>query len=65
MTGLELKLLRVSRRVKLVDLARAMGTAHPNVSRLESLDRVPDGAQSRYLSALDRLTHLEDGPRAA
>ena len=52
MTGMELKLRRVERRVKVVELARHMGVTHPRVSQLEALAVVTPAAVEKYLAAL-------------
>ena len=51
-TGLQLKLKRVARRVRVTDLARAMGVTHGRVSQIEALDVPTAEARERYLSAL-------------
>jgi SOS-response transcriptional repressor LexA len=51
-TGLDLRLQRVARRVKVIDLAKRMKVQHPRVSQIEAMAVVTDAAAERYLSAL-------------
>ena len=55
MTGMDLRLLRVSKRVKVTDLARAMGLTHPRVSQIEAQALVSERMTRRYLDALRSL----------
>ena len=52
MQGIDLKLRRVAKRVRVMDLANRMGVTHPRVSHLESLAIVTDEAAEKYLDAL-------------
>ena len=52
MTGLDLKLKRVAKRVRVTDLAVRMGVGHPRVSHIEGSAIVTDEAAQRYLDAL-------------
>lgn len=52
MTGLDLKLRRTARRVRVVDLARVMGVKHSRVSQIEGTAKVTQRAAARYLAAL-------------
>lgn len=51
-TGLELKLKRVAKRVRVTDLADRMGVGHPRVSHIEASAIVTDEARQKYLEAL-------------
>lgn len=51
-TGLDLKLKRVAKRVRVTDLATRMGVGHPRVSHIEGSALVTDDAARRYLDAL-------------
>ena len=55
MTGMDLRLLRVSKRVKAIELARAMGVTHARVSQIEAQTLVSEAMTSRYLAALRSL----------
>lgn len=60
MTGLELKLQRVSRQVRVTDLAHRMGLkTHSRVSQIEAMRTVPPRAAARYLSALATFPNVE------
>jgi len=52
MTGMDLRLLRTSKRVKTTQLARAMGLTHPRVSQIEAQAVVSEKTTGRYLEAL-------------
>ncbi len=60
-TGISLKLHRVGRRVKVVDLAAAMGVTHGRVSQIESADKVSTAIAARYLAALATLPDVTKG----
>lgn len=52
-TGLDLKLKRVARRVKVIDLADRMGYSHHSrISQIEATAVVPPDTAQRYLEAL-------------
>lgn len=51
-TGLELRLERVAARVKIVDLARAMGRHRATVARYEELAVVDEEVADQYRRAL-------------
>jgi transcriptional regulator with XRE-family HTH domain len=51
-TGLDLKLKRVAKRVRVTDLADRMGVGHPRVSHIEGAAIVTDTAARKYLTAL-------------
>lgn len=54
MTGLDLKLRRIAKRVRVMDLAERMGYRnHSRVSHIEASAIVTDEAARRYLDALD------------
>lgn len=53
MTGIDLKLKRVAKRVRVTDLANVMGVTHPRVNHIEGSAIVTDDAARRYLEALD------------
>lgn len=60
MTGLELKVQRVARGVRVTDLAQRMGLkTHSRVSHIEAMRQVPDKAAARYLSALATFPNVE------
>lgn len=52
MTGMELKLQRVERRVRVIDLARAMDVKHSRISQIEAQAQVTQRSAARYLAAL-------------
>ncbi len=52
MTGLDLKLQRTARRVRVSDLARVLGVQHSRVSQIEALSVVTQRSAARYLAAL-------------
>jgi transcriptional regulator with XRE-family HTH domain len=52
MKGIDLKLERTRRRVKVIDLARVMGVQHPRVSQIEGSAVVTQKAAAKYLAAL-------------
>jgi transcriptional regulator with XRE-family HTH domain len=53
MTGMQLKLMRIERRVRATDLATAMGLKnHSRVSQIESAAVVTENATAKYLAAL-------------
>ena len=67
-SGLDLKVERTKRDVKLIDLAKAMGRQASSVSRLESSRRVTDKAAAAYLEALatfPTVTTDAEPPQAA
>jgi transcriptional regulator with XRE-family HTH domain len=55
MTGMDLRLLRVSKRIKAQDVAAAMGVTHGRVSQIEAQVRVNERTTLRYLTALRSL----------
>lgn len=52
MTGMDLKVQRIRKRVKTIDLARAMGKNHSRISQIESLAVVTQRTAALYLAAL-------------
>lgn len=61
MTGIELKVRRVRRGVKVTDLAHRMGLkTHSRVSQIEAMREVPSKAAVRYLSALETFPNVEE-----
>jgi DNA-binding Xre family transcriptional regulator len=53
MTGMQLKLMRIERRVRATDLATAMGLKnHSRVSQIEATAVVTEKAAEKYLAAL-------------
>lgn len=54
MTGLELKVRRVSARVKGKELAAAMGVSTSRISSIEREAVVTPAASARYLEALEK-----------
>ena len=60
MTGMELKLRRVSARIKGVALAEAMGVTSSRITAIEKEAVVTPETQQRYLDALDTLTHVRN-----
>ena len=56
MTGLSLKLHRVEKRVKVIDLAASMGVSHGRVSQIEKAPAVSTEIAARYLAALAALS---------
>lgn len=65
MTGLELKLRRTARRVKVTDLGRAMGTGHSRVSQIEAQAVVTQRTAARYLAALATFPEVIETPDRA
>jgi len=58
-SGLDLKLKRVARRVRVIDLAQAMGVRHSRVSQIEA-QSVPSAEMTqRYLAALATFPDVE------
>jgi transcriptional regulator with XRE-family HTH domain len=53
MTGLELKVRRISARIKAIELARIMGVSASRVSSIEREAVVSAAAASKYLAALE------------
>jgi len=64
-TGMDLRLERTRRRVKVTELARAMGVGHPRISQIESCAVVTDDAARRYLDALATFHTVETSQPAA
>lgn len=58
MTGMDLRLLRISKRVKVTELATAMGVTHPRVSQIEAQAVVTERTTTRYLEALRSLERV-------
>jgi transcriptional regulator with XRE-family HTH domain len=65
MTGLDLKLQRTARRVKVTDLARVMGVQHPRVSQIEAQAVVTQRAAAQYLAALATFPVVATNEEAA
>lgn len=57
--GIDLKLKRVARRVRVTDLARAMGKTHGRVSQIEATAVVTEDAATKYLAALATLPDVD------
>lgn len=57
-TGLDLKLRRTARRVRVIDLAARMGVVHSRVSQIEATAVISDDAASRYLTALETFPEV-------
>lgn len=65
-TGLELKLQRTARRVKVTALAKVMGVQYPRVSQIEAQAVVTQRTAARYLAALSTFPVVSDnGERVA
>jgi transcriptional regulator with XRE-family HTH domain len=59
-TGIELKIRRVTRGVRVTDLAHRMGLkTHSRVSQIEAMRQVPPKAAVRYLAALETFPNVE------
>lgn len=56
MTGLDLKLKRITAGVKAQDVAAAMGISSGRISRIESQSAVTLALGQRYLDGLDRCS---------
>lgn len=56
MRGLDLRVMRVGRRIETRQIAREMGVSSSRVSHIEKADIVTVQAEARYLEALARLT---------
>lgn len=54
--GIDLKLLRVARRVPAVEVARAAGWSRQRVGAIEAADRPGRRATARYFAALERAS---------
>lgn len=69
LTGLDLKLRRVRKQIKVKDLAREIGVSSSRLSRIESPNnRVTDSMFRRYTEALDTFgtsSTSQDGRSAA
>lgn len=65
MTGLDLKLQRTARRVRVTDLARVMGVKHSRVSQIEGTAVVTQKAAARYLAALATFPVVTNNEQAA
>jgi transcriptional regulator with XRE-family HTH domain len=65
MTGLDLRLRRTAKRVKVIDLARVMDVRHSRVSQIEATAQVTQRAAARYLAALATFPDVESVDRAA
>jgi hypothetical protein len=58
-TGLDLKLRRIARRVKVIDLAKAMGYAHHSrISQIEGSAVVQPDTAERYMTALSTFPEV-------
>lgn len=64
MTGLELRLERVGRRVTVTELAQVMKVSASRVSHIETRDRVTPEAERRYMEALETLTTVPPAAEA-
>ena len=62
MTGLELKLRRTAKRVKVTDLAQRMGVVHSRVSQIEGTAVVTTKAADQYLVALATFPDVATQP---
>jgi transcriptional regulator with XRE-family HTH domain len=56
MKGIDLRLRRVSHRIKVGAIADAMGVSDSRISHIETRDDVTDEAARKYLAALATLT---------
>ena len=65
MTGLDLRLRRTAKRVKVTSLARVMGVKHSRVSQIEATANVTQQAAARYLAALATFPDVDSAERAA
>lgn len=65
MTGMELKLRRIGARVTGRALASEMGITSSRVSAIEREAIPTPTMQSRYLQALEKLTHVRNVEGAA
>lgn len=65
MTGLDLRLRRTAKRVKVIDLARVMGVKHSRVSQIEGTSRVTQRAAAKYLAALATFPDVDREEHAA
>lgn len=65
MTGLDLRLRRTAKRVRVTDLARVMGVKHSRVSQIESAAHPTQQAAARYLAALATFPDVDSVERAA
>jgi DNA-binding transcriptional regulator YiaG len=52
-SGLDLRVERVKRELRGVDVAARMGVSHQRVYQLEQMRRVPPELAERYLKALE------------
>jgi DNA-binding XRE family transcriptional regulator len=59
-SGMDLKLSRVARRIKAVDIAREMGVSRQRVAAIEALAVVPEEAVARYRAAVMSVTTVSD-----
>lgn len=64
-TGLDLKLKRVARRVRVIDLAQVMGVRHSRISQIEAQAVPSADMQQRYLAALATFPDVESSERVA
>lgn len=60
MNGLDLKLRRTAKRVRVIDLARVMGVNHSRISQIEGLAVVTQKTAARYLAALATFPDVAD-----
>jgi len=66
MTGIDLKVRRIRRGVRVTDLAHRMGLkTHSRVSQIEAMREVPSKAAVRYLNALETFPNVEAAASAA
>jgi transcriptional regulator with XRE-family HTH domain len=59
LTGDSLRLLRLARRIKLSELARAYGVSRARITAIESTARPTSHAVHRYMQALAELEEAE------
>ncbi len=60
MTGLDLKVERTKRRVRVTDLATVIGVKHSRVSQIEAQAVVSQRAAARYLAALSTFPVVDN-----
>lgn len=65
MNGLDLKLERTAQRIRVKELAQAMGVSQSRVSRIEAQDTVTEDMAVRYRAALRTCGTSRDAQSAA
>lgn len=61
MRGIDLRLKRTAKRVRVTDLAHKMGVQHSRVSQIEATAVVTERASERYLAALATFPDVDQG----